>query len=46
MLIADSTRALLTRPGIVLDALPPVAVKGKDEPLLLHRVRLPRERLA
>ena len=46
VLIADSTRALLTRPGIVLDALPPVAVKGKAEPLLLHRVRLPGERVA
>jgi class 3 adenylate cyclase len=40
-LIAESTRLLLTRPGIVLEPMPPVAVKGKAEPLLLHRVRLP-----
>jgi len=46
ILIADSTRALLTRPGILLEPLPPVAVKGKAEPLVLHRVRLPRETVA
>ena len=46
ILIADSTRALLTRPGIVLEPLPPVAVKGKDRPLLLHRVQVSRETVA
>ena len=43
ILIADSTRALLTRPGFALEALPPVAVKGKGEPLQLHRVLLQQE---
>jgi class 3 adenylate cyclase len=40
ILIADSTRRMLTRPGVMLEALTPVAVKGKAEPLLLHRIRL------
>jgi len=43
ILIADSTRALLTPPGVALAALPPVAVKGKGEPLQLHRVLLRQE---
>ena len=43
ILIADSTRALLTPPGVALAALPPVAVKGKGEPLQLHRVLLQQE---
>ena len=43
ILIADSTRALLTPPGFALEALPPVAVKGKGEPLQLHRVLLQQE---
>jgi class 3 adenylate cyclase len=43
ILIADSTRALLTPPGVALAALPPVAVKGKGEPLHLHRVVLRQE---
>ncbi|MFM9194504.1 MAG: adenylate/guanylate cyclase domain-containing protein [Planctomycetia bacterium] len=41
ILVAESTRLLLTRPGIVLEPVPPVAVKGKAEPLVLHRVCLP-----
>lgn len=45
-LIAESTRLLLTRPGLLLEPLPPVTVKGKADPLLLHRVRLPRETVA
>jgi len=40
VLIAEATRSLLTRGGIVLEALPPVSVKGKEEPLLLHRIDL------
>jgi class 3 adenylate cyclase len=43
ILLADSTRALLTPSGVALEALPPVAVKGKGEPLHLHRVLLRRE---
>jgi len=43
ILIADSTRALLTPPGVALAAMPPVAVKGKGEPLQLHRVLLRQE---
>lgn len=43
ILIADSTRALLTPHGFALEALPPVAVKGKGEPLQLHRVLLQQE---
>lgn len=39
VLIAEATRSLLTR-GVVLEALPPVAVKGKGEPLQLYRVDL------
>ncbi len=46
ILIADSTRALLTPPGVALAALPPVAVKGKGEPLQLHRVLLQQEPVA
>ena len=46
ILIADSTRALLTPPGVALAALPPVAVKGKGEPLQLHRVVLRQESAA
>ena len=38
ILIAESTRALLTRRGVVLEPVPPVSVKGKAEPLVLHRV--------
>lgn len=38
ILIAESTRVLLTRPGVVLEPVPPVTVKGKAEPLVLHRV--------
>jgi len=45
-LIAESTRLLLTRPGIGLEPLPPVAVKGKAEPLVLHRVLPPPESAA
>ena len=40
VLIAEATRSLLSRGGVVLEALPPVTVKGKEEPLLLHRVDL------
>lgn len=43
ILIAESTRLLLTRPGIAIEPLPPVAVKGKSEPLALYRVRPPQE---
>jgi len=46
ILIADSTRALLTPPGVALTTLPPVAVKGKGEPLQLHRVLLRQEPVA
>jgi len=42
ILIAESTRLLLTRPGLELQPLPPVTVKGKAEPLSLHRVLVPR----
>jgi class 3 adenylate cyclase len=45
-LIADSTRLLLTRPGIELETMPPVAVKGKAEPLLLHRILLPQAKVS
>ncbi|MFM8892633.1 MAG: adenylate/guanylate cyclase domain-containing protein, partial [Planctomycetia bacterium] len=38
-LIAESTRALLTRPGFVLEEVPPVTVKGKAGQLVVHRVR-------
>jgi class 3 adenylate cyclase len=40
ILIAESTRSLLSRGGVVLEALPPVAVKGKADPLRLHRIDL------
>ena len=40
VLIAEATRSLLTRGGVVLEALPPVAVKGKADPLRLHRIDL------
>jgi len=43
ILIADSTRALLTPLGFAIEALPPVAVKGKGEPLQLHRILLRHE---
>jgi class 3 adenylate cyclase len=43
ILIADSTRALLTPLGFAMEALPPVAVKGKGEPLQLHRILLRHE---
>lgn len=39
ILLAESTRLLLTRPGIALESLPPVSVKGKADPLVLHRIR-------
>ena len=46
ILIADSTRALLTPLGFAIEALPPVAVKGKGEPLQLHRILLRQENAA
>ena len=39
ILVAESTRALLGATGVRLEPVPPVAVKGKDAPLVLHRVR-------
>ncbi len=38
ILVSDATRARLRDPSLRLEALPPVAVKGKDAPLLLHAV--------
>ena len=46
ILVTESTRLLLTRPGITLERLPPVTVKGKSEPLVLHRVLTPPESTA
>jgi adenylate cyclase len=48
VLIADSTRARLPAGRWPLSALPPTTVKGKDQPLSLHRldwasVRLPED---
>ena len=43
ILVTESTRLLLTRPGITLEPLPPVMVKGKAEPLVLHRIVPPPE---
>ncbi len=40
ILVTDSTRALLRRTDLRLEPLPPVAVKGKAEPLHLHRVHV------
>jgi len=38
ILVTEATRAALGLPGVRLEPLPPVAVKGKVEPLVLHRV--------
>jgi len=38
ILVTEATRAALGLPGVRLEPLPPVAVKGKIEPLVLHRV--------
>jgi adenylate cyclase len=38
ILIAESTRRGLSQDGWTLEALPPITVKGKDEPMQLHRV--------
>ena len=46
ILVTESTRVLLDRPGVRLEPLPPVAVKGKAEPLVLHRVVPPQESAA
>lgn len=46
ILITESTRALLESSRLHLEALPPVAVKGKIEPLVLYRVRPPQETAA
>ena len=46
ILITESTLALLDRERFQLESLPPVAVKGKAEPLLLHRVVPPQESAA
>ena len=46
ILVTEATRALLERPGVRLEPLPPVAVKGKAEPLVLHRVVPPQESAA
>lgn len=40
VLVTDSTREMLSRPDVLLEPLPPVAVKGKAAPLVLHRVRI------
>lgn len=42
ILLAESTRLLLTRPGVMLEPLSPVVVKGKA-PLVLYRIRLSQE---
>jgi adenylate cyclase len=39
ILVAESTRLRLRDASLVLDPLPPVEVKGKDQPLQLHAVR-------
>ena len=39
VLISDETRRRLRTPRFSLEALPPVTVKGKAEPLHLHRAR-------
>lgn len=39
VLISEATRRRLTTRRFALDPLPPVAVKGKAEPLVLHRAR-------
>ncbi len=44
ILIAESTRRGLSQDVWTLEALPPVKVKGKDEPVQLHRVVWPVER--
>lgn len=46
ILITESTLALLDRERFQLESLPPVAVKGKAEPLVLHRVVPPQESAA
>jgi adenylate cyclase len=46
ILITESTRALLASSRVHLEALPPVEVKGKIEPLVLYRVRPPQETAA
>jgi CheY-like chemotaxis protein len=46
ILITESTLALLDRERFRLEPLPPVAVKGKAEPLVLHRVVPPQESAA
>jgi adenylate cyclase len=38
VLVTEATRARLRDPGWVLSALPPVEVKGKEAPLVLHEV--------
>ena len=39
VLISEATRLRLTTSRFTLEPLPPVSVKGKAEPLLLHRAR-------
>ncbi len=39
VLISEATRRRLTTSRFALEPLPPVSVKGKAEPLLLHRAR-------
>lgn len=43
ILITESTRSMLTSSRLQLEPLPPVAVKGKTDPLVLYRVRPPQE---
>jgi adenylate cyclase len=46
VVLADSTRARLDPARWPLTALPPTRVKGKDEPLLLHRLEWQRVALS
>lgn len=39
LLIAGSTFARLCDPPCPIEALPPMRLKGKEEPILVHRVR-------
>ena len=43
ILVTESTRALLDQSRLHLEPLPPVVVKGKIDPLVLHRVHPPQE---